>query len=168
MIFLTVGTHEPFSRLIKAVDEWCDSQSTGDQVFAQIATTAENSYLPRNFQWVERLTPTEFSHHFGAASLIVSHAGMGTIISALQDGKPIVVMPRRGHLGETRNDHQYASAQKLSKHRNIYVAEDETELEIRISRALADLGDAPIPQAQKFADADFTSFLKEFILAPKE
>ena len=168
MIFLTVGTHEPFDRLVKAADAWCNDTENHPKVFGQITDRADPDAHPKNFEWVERLTPAEFADRFAQAKLIVSHAGMGTIISALQAGKPIVVMPRRGHLGETRNDHQFATASKLAGRPGIHVAEDETHLKSCIDAALGRLGDANAPQISEFAETGFTSALREFIFATKK
>jgi UDP-N-acetylglucosamine transferase subunit ALG13 len=164
MIFLTVGTHEPFDRLVRAVDDWSGATPDTPEVFGQITDPAAGGYRPEHMTWVARLTPTEFASRFDQAALIVSHAGMGTIISALQAGKPVVVMPRRGHLNETRNDHQYATAKRLVGRPGIYVADDEDSIADTINLALSQLRDANAPQISEFADAGFTSALREFIL----
>ena len=53
---------------------------------------------------------------------------MGSILTALQYRKPIIIMPRRAALGEHRNDHQLATAKWLGNKSGIFVAEDETAL----------------------------------------
>jgi hypothetical protein len=53
---------------------------------------------------------------------------MGSIITALELGKPIVVMPRRAELGEHRNDHQMATARSLLAQGKVIVAFDESHL----------------------------------------
>jgi UDP-N-acetylglucosamine transferase subunit ALG13 len=53
---------------------------------------------------------------------------MGSILTAIELSKPIVVMPRRAHLGEHRNDHQWATVNRLGEDVGIAVAADETEL----------------------------------------
>lgn len=52
----------------------------------------------------------EFDKLCHDARLIVAHAGMGTIISAMTKGKPIIVFPRIAALGEHRNEHQLATS----------------------------------------------------------
>jgi UDP-N-acetylglucosamine transferase subunit ALG13 len=75
------------------------------------------------------MDPLEFRKRVEAASIVVAHAGMGTIITALEYGKPIIVMPRRGDLRETRNDHQVACVTHWLKQNNrIIVAFDERQL----------------------------------------
>jgi UDP-N-acetylglucosamine transferase subunit ALG13 len=124
MIFVTVGSDTPFDRLVKAVDRWAFGNGRRD-VYAQIG---KNSWKPQFVAYTEMLGPSDFKRHVMAAKVIVAHAGMGTILSALQFQKPLLVMPRRGPKGETRNDHQYDTALKLSGIDGIDVALDECEL----------------------------------------
>lgn len=124
MIFVTVGTQIPFDRLLRTVDEWADA-SQRDDVFAQVG---ESRYTPRRIEAVPTLTPADFSARFEAASAVVAHAGMGTILGCLQYGKPVIVMPRRASLGEHRNEHQLATARRLGERGLVHVAMDEDEL----------------------------------------
>lgn len=124
MIFVTVGQRLPFDRMIRAVDEWVGRTGRGD-VFAQIG---DGAYEPRHCRWVRKLSPQDFSECAGKAEAIVTHAGMGTIITALEKGRPIVVMPRRAALKEQTNDHQLATARHWAQDGRIAVAFDEAEL----------------------------------------
>lgn len=126
MIFLTIGSHEPFDRLVRAVDDWCAATARGAEVFGQITDRA--GYRPQHFQSVDRVSPEAYRARCREADLIVSHAGMGSIITALTYGKPILVLPRRGHLHETRNDHQYATVRRLGDRPGIFVALTEADL----------------------------------------
>ncbi|MDP3559232.1 MAG: glycosyltransferase [Legionellaceae bacterium] len=123
MIFVTVGEQLPFDRLISAVDDW--ASDSGEEVFAQIG----NSQLkPNIIQYKKHLDPIEFKRAFLAADVIIAHAGMGTIITALELGKPLLVMPRQACFGEHRNDHQLATAKRFLKQGYISVAFDVPEL----------------------------------------
>ncbi len=54
---------------------------------------------------------------------------MGSILTALELEKPIIIFPRRAALGEHRNEHQLATAKKFSgRTEGVYVAFDEAEL----------------------------------------
>ena len=129
MIFVTVGTDMPFDRLISVVDHWAREEGRTD-VFAQIG---ENGSKPGFLQFSRFLDPAEFNRRFASASLIISHAGMGTILSALRFGKPVLVMPRRASLGEQRNEHQLATAHHLLKLGKIEVAFEENELREKLN-----------------------------------
>jgi UDP-N-acetylglucosamine transferase subunit ALG13 len=131
VIFVTVGSSMAFDRLVRAVDEWAGLHGRTD-VFAQIG---QSDYQPKHIKVAQFMDPPEFRELVRSANLIVAHAGMGSIITALELGKPIVVMPRREHLGETRSDHQVATARHFERQPNIIVAYDETELPAKIDRA---------------------------------
>lgn len=161
MIFLTVGTHEPFDRLVRSVDQWCAERDCGDQVFGQI--TGRAGYRPTAFEAVAALDPSEYRRRFEAADFIVSHAGMGSIITALTMRKPIVVMPRRGHLRETRNDHQFATARRFRSRAGIYTAEDETDLPALLQRLTEGGRETAEQTITPFADERLVGTLREFI-----
>lgn len=128
----------PFDRLVQAMDAWA-SVSGRPEVFAQIG---QRGYIPQSMEWVASLTPTEYKSVCRKASVVVAHAGMGSIITAAEFGKPILVMPRRGALRETRNDHQVATAQWLSKQGRVRVAMDTSQLEEALQAVLTDAEDA--------------------------
>jgi UDP-N-acetylglucosamine transferase subunit ALG13 len=156
MIFVTVGTDLPFDRLVRVVDEWAQANQRAD-VFAQIG---ETDWKPAHIAYSKFLQPPEFTKRFSSASVIVAHAGMGTILSALQWEKPILVMPRRATLGEQRNEHQLATARRLSELGKVTVAMDEAELRERLER-LSDL--KPREKIGAFAGADLITALRGFI-----
>ena len=130
MIFVTVGAQMAFDRMIRAVDEWAGSHGRTD-VFAQIGPA---EYTPRHIAHTQFLEPPQFAERAKSASVIVAHAGMGSIITALTLGKPILVMPRLGDLRETRNAHQVATARRLNELGKVAVAMDERERTARLDR----------------------------------
>jgi UDP-N-acetylglucosamine transferase subunit ALG13 len=136
VIFLTVGTQLPFDRLVAAVDAWAWARGR-DDVFGQISDPGPAGYRPKHFDWVADLDPIAFEARFRAASHIVAHAGMGTIIGALGQGKPLLIVPRRAHLGEQRNDHQFATARRFGTRPGILVAFEAEEVPARIDALLA-------------------------------
>lgn len=130
MIFVTVGTQMHFDRLIEAVDEWAGSFNA-EHVFAQ---TGPSAYVAKHLHTKPFTTPQEFREHAKRARLIIGHAGMGSILTALEFGKRIIVMPRRSDLGEHRNDHQIATARYFVGQGRILVASDREELFERLAR----------------------------------
>lgn len=124
MIFVTVGTQLPFDRLIASVDAWAGETAVSD-VFAQIGPGA---YVPRHLEFAQFISPAECVERMREADAIVAHAGMGTILQALQLGKPLLVMPRRASLGEHRNEHQSATAERFKALGSVEVADDSETL----------------------------------------
>jgi UDP-N-acetylglucosamine transferase subunit ALG13 len=128
VIFVTVGTQLPFDRMIRAVEAWAAS-APDRQLFAQIGPT---SYVPRGIESSMFISPAECRQRMLDADAIVAHAGMGTIISALELGKPLLVMPRMASLGEHRNDHQIATAKRFAELGRVAVAEDAQQLAVKL------------------------------------
>lgn len=128
MIFVTVGTQLPFDRMIAAVDAWAGARGARD-VFAQIGPT---EYRPRHIAFAPFISPAECRQRMRDADAIVAHAGMGTILSALQLGKPLLVMPRLASLGEHRNEHQSATARRFEDLGLVAIATGADELAARL------------------------------------
>lgn len=128
MIFVTTGTQEPFDRLIQAVDEI--AYHLPDVTFNVQAFLHE--YEPVNIKVSNFISPAEFDYNINNCKLIIGHAGMGTIISALVNSKPIIVMPRLLKYGEHRNEHQMATAKRMDQLGYIHVAYDEHELVAKV------------------------------------
>jgi UDP-N-acetylglucosamine transferase subunit ALG13 len=135
VIFLTVGSQLRFDRLTAAVDDWAARQP-GVAVFGQVGDTDEP---PVNFASVATMSPEEYQRRFAEADLIVAHAGMGTIIAALESGKPMLMLPRLASLRESRNDNQVGTARHFSKFGLFEVVESESDIPARLDHMLANL-----------------------------
>ena len=131
MIFATVGTQLPFDRLLEGLDAWA-GRNRGTPVIAQTGMTRR---VFANLRTVVSLGQAEFLGQFAAARLIVAHAGMGTILSATEMGKPVILMPRRAEFGEHRNDHQIDTAAEMARLSNVTVVDDVAALEAALDMA---------------------------------
>ena len=125
MIFLTVGTQFSFDRLVKAVDKACAEDLVDEEIFAQ---TGKSSYKPRNFESVNFMDNSHFDSCIRRASSVVGHAGMGTITMALENHKPLLVMPRQKKYGEVVNDHQVVLARRFEELNHFLVAYEAEDL----------------------------------------
>jgi UDP-N-acetylglucosamine transferase subunit ALG13 len=167
MIFVTVGNLDPFDRLVRSVDAWAGARSRGDEILMQIGS---GRYRPQHCRCIEFLTPREFRSTFAEARFVVSHAGMGTIITALELAKPIVVMPKRAALGEQRNDHQLATVRRFRRSASIHVAESEIELP-HVLDTLVDHLSAPATAGDNERwgpDPSLLAFVRDFIAASED
>ncbi|WP_374511646.1 glycosyltransferase [Niveibacterium sp.] len=156
MILVTVGTQLAFDRLVGAVDEWASKQR-GVEVFAQVGPSRMRF---DHLQTRAFVPPDEANDLFQRADLIVSHAGMGSILTALKYRKPILIMPRKAGLGEHRNDHQLATAKWLGTRPGVTVAWEASDV-ARLIDARSELqSGGGIPD---FASAELIDRLKSFI-----
>jgi len=167
VIFLTTGTQLPFDRLVRAVDDWIEVAAPPCEIVAQVLPPPENSYVPRHFKPVARLSPADYAEVFGKARLIISHAGMGTILTALTQGKRICIMPRQLKYDEHRNDHQLATVERLRDHPSLFLAHDEEELPGCLDAAMKDLATSSGSCIDPFAASEFTNRIRDFILTGK-
>ena len=156
MIFVTVGTQLAFDRMVRVIDEWAGRTGRTD-VFAQIGPS---DLEPRHIAHEAFIEPHEFTARAREASVIVAHAGMGSILTAMQHSKPIVIMPRRADLGEQRNDHQLATAARFEGRPGIFVAHDETELPGMLERLDSLIAGEPISD---YASPGLLNAIKAFI-----
>ncbi|MBC7505720.1 MAG: glycosyl transferase family 28, partial [Sandarakinorhabdus sp.] len=75
----------PFDRLTQAMDEWAAAHPDVP-VEIQIG---RGKYEPRHASFVRMVPVAEYRQRVAAARLFVAHAGMGSIISAIEAGKPL-------------------------------------------------------------------------------
>jgi UDP-N-acetylglucosamine transferase subunit ALG13 len=155
MIFVIAGTQEPFDRMMQVIDKWAGLSN--HDVFGQIAKA---EYMPQNFPFVDFISPIAFNEKFLEADIIISHAGMGTIIMALEHQKPILIMPRLAKFGEHRNDHQLATAKGFEKLGLVNVAYNESELLEKLNLLHTF---KPARKIGKFADDQLINTIRSFI-----
>jgi UDP-N-acetylglucosamine transferase subunit ALG13 len=145
--------------MIEALDNWLKGQGGTAEVVAQIGRT---DYKPRHLEYVASLSPDAFREAVRRAEVIVAHAGMGSVLTAMEFGKPLVVLPRLGALQETRNDHQVATANWLSTKPGVFVAMNEAELGSTIDRARSQ--SLRTTEISPFASPKLITALRTFIL----
>jgi UDP-N-acetylglucosamine transferase subunit ALG13 len=124
VIFVVTGTQAPFDRLLSIIDKWAVNQDT----YSIIAQTANSEINFKNMTCFDYLEPDVFNEYFNNADVIIGHAGMGTIIKALENKKKLVVFPRLVKYNEHRNDHQHHTAIGFEKLGLINVAYNEKDL----------------------------------------
>jgi UDP-N-acetylglucosamine transferase subunit ALG13 len=155
MIFVTTGTSLPFDRLVRAVDEI--APSFPEEIF--LAQVGDGDYLPTNMEWVRNLKADAYAERVAACRLIVAHAGMGSLITAMEASKPIVILPRRLRFDEINTDHQIATAKHWVGRRGVYVAMEDSDLHPAIVEAFA----APNPEMSKGSVNSLVDKLRSFI-----
>lgn len=156
MIFITVGTQLHFDRLISAVDKFY--KNSNEEVFAQVGPSKQ---IFKNIEFTDFISSSQAEDLFRQADLIIAHAGMGSILTALKYQKPILVVPRMASLGEHRNEHQLATAEWVRDLPGVTVADDEImALELLKNKDIFINGNSITPYAEK----RLTDYLHKFII----
>lgn len=127
MIFVIVGSQKfPFERLIREMDRLKGEGVIQDEVVAQIGLCP---YEPEHLTWQRFMDKEVFDDHIARCSLLVTHAGEGSIMTGLIKQRKVIAVPRYEKLGEHVSDHQLEIARALEKQRCIVNVEDIADLE---------------------------------------
>ena len=110
MILVTVGNHtQAFGRLIRAMDELAGQLD--EKVIIQ---TGHWPYVAQHAESFQFTTGQHIKELTQEARAQVSHAGSGSILTALRLGTPLVVAPRLKRFEEHIDDHQLQITEALA------------------------------------------------------
>ena len=92
MILVTLGTQDKtFERLLKTIDEQIDKGNIKEKVVVQAGST---KYESDNMEIHDFLTREEYDEYIKKCDLLITHGGVGTILSGLNNGKVVIATPR--------------------------------------------------------------------------
>ena len=104
MIFVTLGTQDKdFSRLLKAIDKEIEKVTIKEKVIVQAGHT---KYESKNMEIFDLIPTDEFNEIIEKCDLIITHGGVGNILSAIKKNKPVIAAARLKKFKEHTNDHQ--------------------------------------------------------------
>ena len=110
MIFVTLGTHEqPFERALDLVAGLADR----DELLIQHGATHARPGLP-HVEWLDYLEWEPLTASMRDAEVVITHAGVGSAVTAIRAGKKPVLVPRLARFGEHVDDHQLQLAERLA------------------------------------------------------
>ena len=126
MIFVTLGTQDKsFKRLLEAVDREIVNGNIKDKVIVQAGYT---EYESKNMEIYKLIPMDEFDKYIKECDLLITHAGVGSIMTGLNNNKKIIAAARLSEYGEHNNDHQKEIATEFSKLGYIMYLENFNEL----------------------------------------
>lgn len=154
MIFVTVGTNEaPFDRLLRAVE----TLSADEEIVVQHGSSA---VVPANAaRTYDFLLFDDLVGEMRASRVVVTHAGIGSIMTALSCGRRPVVAARLVAYREAVDDHQLPVARRLEEAGLVTLVEDLALLGEVVARAGEDVDVA------LGADERLVGELREYVLA---
>ena len=144
MIFATCGSsHLPFDRFMRAL-----AAVPADELVVQHGPATP----PPAARAIPFLRFAEVVDLIEEADVVISHAGVGSIICAVRAGHTPIVFPRLQRHSETVDDHQVELARALEQHGTVRVATDAGQLMPAI-RALPPRGASAPPDAVRLNTA---------------
>ena len=139
MIFATVGTHaQPFSRFLDAL--------TG--LDGDVVVQYGHNDPPAGVREAVAFMPFDvLNAHMREADVVVTHAGVGSVLCAREAGHVPVVVPRLHRFGEHVDDHQLELVAALAGDGHVIAVTDMAELGAAVEKAgrRADTNRAPKP-----------------------
>ena len=151
MIFVILGTQDKkFPRLLDALQKKIDEGkiSKKEEIIVQAGST---KYESKNMKIIDYMSVRKFEECIDRADLIICHAGVGTILTALKKGKKIIAAARLKQYGEHVNDHQLQILDNFTAEGYILALEDFDKIDLLIK------------QAKHFTPAKFKSNKRYFL-----
>lgn len=112
MILVTLGTQDKtFPRLLDIIQKQIDNGYIKDEVVVQAGNTIYESNAMKIFDLIDR---DEFAELIKKCDLLITHGGVGSIITGLRNNKKIIAVPRLFKYGEHTNDHQVQIIEKFA------------------------------------------------------
>lgn len=133
MILVVLGTQDKrFERLIKMVDEAIQKQWIQEEVIVQAGCT---SYASDKMKIFDLIDMTSFEQYMKECRILITHGGVGTIMSALRCKKPVIACARLAKYGEHHNDHQCEIIETFSDKGYLIQVKDNQTLEEALKKA---------------------------------
>jgi UDP-N-acetylglucosamine transferase subunit ALG13 len=155
VIFLTVGTnHARFDRLLAAFDDWDGREEL-------VVQHGPSEVRPAHARCSDFLSFEENLELIEAARVVVTHAGVGSVLLALEHDKRPVVVARLHRFGEAVDDHQQAFAERLAREGLVRLVDLEREGPDGLLAAL----DEPPVRASTAGSLDLCSDLRSYVEA---
>ena len=112
MILVTLGTQDKsFKRLLDAIQKQIDNGNIKDKVVVQAGSTEYTSDDMEIFDLIDR---DKFAELIKECDLLITHGGVGSILTGLKNNKKIIAAPRLSEYKEHHNDHQLEIIEKFS------------------------------------------------------
>lgn len=104
MILVLLGTqNNSFHRLLEEIQKNIDNGNIKEEVIVQKGYTKFES---KNMTTYTQLPTDKFEKMIDRANLVITHGGVGSIITAIEKNKKVIAVPRLKKYKEHVNDHQ--------------------------------------------------------------
>ena len=133
MILVMLGTqNNSFHRLLEEIDNLIKDGIIKDEVIVQAGYT---KYSSDNMKILTLISKEELEKLQEQADLIITHGGVGSIMTSIERGKKVIAIPRLHKYGEHVNNHQKEIVEKFAKDGCIIGIDDVKELKEAIEKA---------------------------------
>ena len=128
MILVTLGTQDKkFYRLLDAIQKQIDNGNIKDEVVVQAGYSSD--YKSSSMKIFDLISTSEFDELIKKCDLLITHGGVGSIISGLKENKKVIAAARLKEYSEHTNNHQLQIIENFSKHGYILALNDFDKLD---------------------------------------
>lgn len=105
LILIALGTQDkPFYRLLEAVQKQIDNKKIKDKIIVQAGCSCD--FKSNDMEIFDLIPLDEFDKLIEECDVLITHGGVGTIITGLKNNKKVIAAARLEKYGEHVNDHQ--------------------------------------------------------------
>ncbi len=113
MIFVTLGTQDKsFKRLLDAIEKQIENGNIKDKVIVQAGYT---DYISDKMEILKIIPMEDFDNYIKECDLLITHAGVGSIMAGLNNDKKVIAVARLKEYNEHTNNHQVQIATEFEK-----------------------------------------------------
>lgn len=150
MILVTLGTQDKkFTRLLEAVQKQINNKKIKDRVVVQAGCTTD--FKSNDMEIFDLIPMDEINTLISECDLLITHGGVGSIITGLKNNKKVIAAARLKEYEEHENDHQLQIIENFSNEGYILSLNDFEKLDIVLE------------EAKKFNPKKYKSNTKKFI-----
>lgn len=132
MILVLLGTqNNSFHRLLQEVQKNIDNGNIKEEVIVQKGYTKFES---KDMKLYNQIPTEQFKELISKADIVITHGGVGSIITSISMDKKVIAVPRLKKYKEHVNDHQLDIINSFSKMGYIIGIQDVSELENSLER----------------------------------
>lgn len=134
MILVTLGTQDKkFYRLLEAVQKQIDNGFIKEEVVVQAGSCAD--FKSDDMKIFDLIPMDEYDKLIKECNLLITHGGVGTITTGLDNNKKVIAAARLEKYGEHINDHQLQIIENFTKEGYILSLDNFDELDLVIEKA---------------------------------
>lgn len=133
MILVTLGTQDKsFKRLLEAIDRQVELGNIKDKIVVQAGCT---KYESKNMEIFDLIPMEKFDDLIKSCDLLITHGGVGSIITGLKNDKKVIAAARLEKYKEHTNDHQLQIIENFSNDGYILGLDNFDELDKVLEKA---------------------------------
>ena len=126
MILVLLGTqNNSFHRLLEEIDKLIEKKIIKEEVIVQSGYTKYDSENMKVFSLIPKEELEELQEK---SNYIITHGGVGSIVSSVKKGKKVIAIPRLHKYNEHVNDHQKQIIKAFSEKKYLIGIQNVDEL----------------------------------------